>query len=67
MVALSESPRRVVWDLQADRKHLFEDLDESQLGKTQFVPAGSYKATVTLGKEKADKSFRVLPAPNTRR
>jgi photosystem II stability/assembly factor-like uncharacterized protein len=55
---------RVVWDLQADRKHLFKSEDETDLGQTQFVPAGDYKITVVLGEERAEKSVKVLPAPN---
>jgi hypothetical protein len=53
-----------VWDLQADRKHLFKSEDETDLGQTQFVPAGDYKITVVLGEERAEKSVKVLPAPN---
>jgi photosystem II stability/assembly factor-like uncharacterized protein len=54
---------RVVWDLQADKKHLFSGPDQ-QLGQTQFVPAGDYKVTVKVGEEKAEKTVKVLPAPN---
>ena len=55
---------RAVWDLQSDRKHLFNSVDESDLGQTQFVPAGDYKITITMGDEKVEKSVKVLPAPN---
>jgi photosystem II stability/assembly factor-like uncharacterized protein len=58
---------RVTWDLQADRKHLYADVDEDELGQTQFVPAGTYKVSVKLGKEKSEKSVRVLPAANAQR
>jgi hypothetical protein len=54
---------RVVWDLQADKKHLFNSPDQ-QLDQTQFVPAGDYKVTVSVGEEKAEKTVKVLPAPN---
>ncbi len=54
---------RVVWDLQADKKHQFRGPDQ-ELGQTQFVPAGDYKVTVTVGKEKETKTVRVLPAPD---
>jgi hypothetical protein len=55
---------RVVWDLQVDSKHKFDSYDEQNLGQTQFVPAGPYKVTVTLDKEKAEGVVRVLPAAN---
>lgn len=55
---------RVVWDLQMDRKHLFTSVDENELGQTQFVRAGTYKATVSVGEDKVEKAFRVLPAPD---
>jgi hypothetical protein len=58
---------RVVWDLQADRKHVVETVDARELDQTVFVPAGSYKVTVKLGDEKAEKTVRVLPAPDPRR
>jgi hypothetical protein len=54
---------RVVWDLQADKKHLFNSPDQ-RLDQTQFVPAGDYKVTVKVGEEKAEKTVKVLPAPN---
>ncbi len=55
---------RVVWDLQAERKHLYDKVDEN-LGMTQFVPAGDYKITLFVGKTKvASKSVTVLPAPD---
>ncbi len=55
---------RVIWDLQADRKHLFESVEESGLGQTQFVTEGEYKVTITMGEEKSEKTVKVLPAPN---
>ena len=54
---------RIAWDLQAERKHLFDSPEEG-LGQTQFVPAGTYRATITMGDEKAEKTFEVLAAPN---
>ena len=54
---------RVVWDLQADEKHRFGREDE-WLGQTRFVPSGEYTVTVTMGKETAEKTVQVLPAPN---
>jgi photosystem II stability/assembly factor-like uncharacterized protein len=53
---------RVVWDLQADRKHVFSSVEESDLGQTQFVPAGEYKVTVTVGDLKAEGKVTVLAA-----
>ncbi len=55
---------RVVWDLQADPKHRFSDVDQSY-GQTPFVPAGDYKVTLTLGDDKSEKIVKVLPAPGT--
>jgi len=54
---------RVVWDLQADRKHLFSSVDEDQLDQKQFVVPGPYKVTVKIGDEKAERTLRVLAAP----
>jgi photosystem II stability/assembly factor-like uncharacterized protein len=54
---------RVVWDLQADKKHLFSGVDQN-LGQTQFVPAGEYRVTVTVGEEKSVKTVKVLAAPS---
>ncbi|HXI01703.1 MAG TPA: hypothetical protein VNI57_00865, partial [Candidatus Saccharimonadales bacterium] len=57
---------RVVWDLQPDRKQLYDKVDEG-VGMTQFVPAGDYKVTLTIGKKKiATKSVTVLPAPDAK-
>lgn len=53
---------KVVWDLQADAKHRFSDPDQNY-GQTPFVPAGVYKVTLSLGKQKAEKTVKVLPAP----
>lgn len=58
---------RAVWDLRADARHLFESVDERDLGQTQFVPAGTYTVTAKLGDEKDEKKVRVLPAPDARR
>lgn len=58
---------RVVWDLQADRKHLFDSVDEQQLDQTQFVAAGNYKVTVKVGDEKDERTLRVLPAAKAAR
>jgi photosystem II stability/assembly factor-like uncharacterized protein len=55
---------RVVWDLQADKKHVIDTVEQNSLGQTQFVPAGEYKVTISMDKEKADKTVKVLPAPN---
>jgi photosystem II stability/assembly factor-like uncharacterized protein len=55
---------RVVWDLQADAKHRFSDVDQGY-GQTPFVPAGDYKVTLTLGDEKSEKIVKVLPVPGT--
>jgi hypothetical protein len=51
---------RVVWDLQADSKHRFNDVDEAY-GQTPFVPPGDYKVTLTVGEEKSEKTVKVLP------
>ena len=53
---------RVVWDLQADPKHRFSDVDQG-FGQTPFVPAGDYKVTLSVGDEKSEKLVKVLPAP----
>jgi hypothetical protein len=53
-----------MWDLQADRKHQYSGVDESQSGMVQFVPLGVYDVTVTMGEEKAKKKLRVLPGPD---
>jgi len=57
---------RAVWDLQADRKHLFANVDED-FGQIQFVPAGDYRISIQAGDEKAEKTVTVLPAPNAPR
>jgi hypothetical protein len=57
---------RVVWDLQADKKHKFPSPEEDQLGQTQFVPAGDYTVRVKMGEEKVEKIVKVLPAPNAK-
>ena len=57
---------RVVWDLQADRKHLYDRLEEGWLAQTQFTPAGLYKVTAKLGEETSETTVEVLPAPNAK-
>jgi len=60
---------RVVWDLQADRKHRIPTIDANRLGQTQFVAAGDYKVTATLDTgtpgrpEKAETVVTVKAAP----
>jgi len=54
---------RVVWDLQAEEKHRFDEADEKGLGQTEFVPAGEYRVTLRRDQEKMEKKLRVLPAP----
>jgi hypothetical protein len=63
----SQGLNRVVWDLQADAKQRFVGFDESQLGQTQFVPAGTYTVTARLDDAKSEKKLQVLPAPNAPR
>jgi hypothetical protein len=55
---------RVVWDLQLDAKHKYASYDEQNLNQTQFIPAGDYRVTVTMDKEKSEGHVRVLPAVN---
>jgi photosystem II stability/assembly factor-like uncharacterized protein len=55
---------RVVWDLQADPKHRFDSPESGFLGQTVFVPEGDYTVTVTMEKEKASGTVKVLAAPN---
>jgi hypothetical protein len=55
---------RVVWDLQADPKHLVPTVESQYFGQPEFVPAGEYTVTVTVGKEKSTGKVQVLPAPN---
>ncbi|MBI3449168.1 MAG: glycosyl hydrolase [Acidobacteria bacterium] len=54
---------RVVWDLQADRKHLFKLSDENALGQTQFVPAGDYKISIKAGDATSETTVKVLEGP----
>jgi photosystem II stability/assembly factor-like uncharacterized protein len=58
---------RLVWDLRADDKHLFDSLDERELGQTQFVPAGTYTVTAKLGDAKDEKKVQVLQSPGADR
>ncbi|MEE9218226.1 MAG: hypothetical protein V3U98_04085 [Acidobacteriota bacterium] len=55
---------RVVWDLQADKKHRIPTVDAEELEQTQFVPAGEYKVAISRGEEKAEDTVEVRPAPN---
>ncbi len=54
---------RVVWDLQADKKHRLPRVEADMFDQTEFVPAGIYKVTVTLGEHKAEQTVEVRPAP----
>ncbi len=55
---------RVVWDLQADKKHRFASPEEADpYFQIDFVPAGEYRVTVTLGREEATATLTVRPAP----
>ena len=56
---------RVIWNLQAEDKHRYpQSSNEGGLGQTQFVPAGKYKVTVSMGDLKEEKLLEVLPAPS---
>ncbi len=55
---------RAVWDLQADPKHLVPTIESQYFGQPEFVPAGEYTVTVTVGEEKSEAKVQVLPAPN---
>jgi hypothetical protein len=55
---------RVVWDLQADPKHLVATIEAQYFGQPEFVPAGEYTVTVRVGKEKSVARVQVLAAPN---
>jgi hypothetical protein len=55
---------RVVWDLQYEEYDRFHSPDE-QYGQKEFVPAGSYTVTISVGKQKASKPLMVLPAPGS--
>ena len=61
---------RVVWDLQADRKHRIPTIDTNRLGQTQFVPAGDYKVSATLdtgtpGRPEKSETTVTVKAPPT--
>ncbi|MBI1853666.1 MAG: hypothetical protein HYR85_25290 [Planctomycetes bacterium] len=58
---------RVTWDLQADAKHRFKSVDETELGQTAFVAPGDYTVTITMGKAKDEKKVKVLPLPGPAR
>lgn len=58
---------RVVWDLQADEKHVFEGPDEDwSAGQRLFVAPGTYTARLTVGEEKDETTVEVLEAPQKR-
>ncbi len=50
---------RIVWDLQPPPRQRLENPD----GLPDFVPAGTYTVTVSLGDEKRTTTFEVLPVP----
>ncbi len=54
---------RIVWDMQADKKHRFDGPDQSQVGQKNFVPAGEYKLRLKVGDDTAEGSVTILPAP----
>jgi photosystem II stability/assembly factor-like uncharacterized protein len=51
---------RVVFDLQPDEQERLPNPD-ADVGQKQFVPAGEYKATVSVEKLKESKKFTILP------
>jgi photosystem II stability/assembly factor-like uncharacterized protein len=51
---------RVVWDLQADPKHRFNDARKSG---PVFVEPGLYRVTVTVGEQSDQVEFEVHPYP----
>lgn len=53
---------RVVWDLERESYDRGPNPD-SGLGQKQFVPAGKYKVTLSLGKLSETKEVEVLAAP----
>jgi photosystem II stability/assembly factor-like uncharacterized protein len=55
---------RVVWDLQADRKHRIPRVETEMFRQTQFVAAGRYKVTIKLGELTAEQTVEVRPAPD---
>lgn len=57
---------RVVWDLQYEHHDRFDNPDAG-VGQVKFVPPGDYTVTVSMGKLKASKTIKVLPAPTYRR
>ncbi|MFO0973089.1 MAG: glycosyl hydrolase [Phycisphaerae bacterium] len=57
---------RVVWDLQREKGDRFENVDATQLGQTEFVPAGEYTVTLSVGETKASAKVQVLEAPRAR-
>lgn len=55
---------RIVWDLQAEKKHRFGSPEEGDpFFQTVFVPPGEYRVSVALGKEKAEGRVTVLSPP----
>ncbi len=50
---------RIVWDLQPPPRQRLENPDQLP----DFVPAGTYKVTVSLGDEERTTTVEVLPVP----
>ena len=50
---------RIVWDLQPPPRQRLANPDDLP----DFVPAGTYKVTVSLGDEKRTTTVEVLPVP----
>ncbi len=53
---------RLVWDLQRETADRIPD--PSRPGLPQFVPAGQYRVTVTMGKLKESRTVKVQPGPD---
>ena len=49
---------------EADRKHVVATVESRNYGQTQFVPAGEYKVTISVGDWKDQGTLEVKPAPN---
>lgn len=56
---------RVVWDLEREAYDRLPDLDKD-VGQKQFVPPGEYDIKVTRGKESAQGTVTVSPAPGSK-
>ena len=50
---------RIVWDLQADKKHVIADKDDTAQGQTRFVAPGTYKLKVRVGELEASGAVEV--------